>query len=181
MERIMVIGISPGVGKSTFARELGKALKIDVYHLDSLYWKPNWVEASIEEFSKAQQKIVMKPRWIIDGNYSNTLEIRAAHANTIIYLELPLYICLYRVVKRWLMNIGRTRLDMGEGCKEKIDWDFIKFIITTYYPRKRKMDEQFQYLQTIGSKKEIVTLKNKQEICAFIDSVKAKKVVSNVD
>lgn len=85
----------------------------------------------------------MEHQWIIEGNYSNTFDIRTEHADTIIYLELPLYVCLYRVVRRWLMNIGKTRIDMGEGCKEKLDWDFIQFIYTTYYPRKKKCTNDF--------------------------------------
>lgn len=171
----MIIGISAGVGKSTFARKLGEALNIDVYHLDAYYWKPDWVEASLEEFSKAQREMVNQRQWIIEGNYRNTFEIRAEHADTIIYLELPLYVCLYRVVKRWIMNIGRTRPDMGEGCKEKLDWDFIKFIYTTYYPRRRKMNERFQSFQALGSKKEMIKLKSKQEIHSYLKNIKRQK------
>jgi adenylate kinase family enzyme len=173
----MVIGISAGVGKSTFARRLGKALNIDVYHLDTFYWKPDWVEASLEEFSKAQHEIVNQGQWIIEGNYNNTLEIRSEHADTIIYLELPLYVCLYRVIKRRFMNIGKTRPDMGIGCKEKIDWEFIKFIITTYYPRKRKMVERFNDFQSFGPKKDIITLKSKQEIHTFLENIKSQGLV----
>jgi len=171
MKRIMVIGISSGVGKSTFARRLGDALDINVYHLDVLYWKPNWVEATYEEFSEAQQEIVNQNQWIIEGNYSNTFKIREEHADTIIYLELPLYNCLFRVVKRWLMNIGKTRIDMGKGCKEKLDWEFIKFIYTTYYPRKKKMQKRFQSFQGSNAPKKIITLTNKQEINSFMEKI----------
>ncbi|MDZ3952320.1 topology modulation protein [Bacillus thuringiensis] len=175
MKRIMIIGISAGVGKSTFAQKLGKALNINVYHLDSLFWKSNWVEASFEEFSKAHQEIVKQTQWIIEGNYNNTIEIRAKSADTIIYLELPLHVCLYRVIKRWLMNIGKTRPDMGVNCKEKIDWNFIKFIYTTYYPRKRKMGERLKALQVLGSKKNIIILKSKQEINSYLEQIIQKE------
>jgi adenylate kinase family enzyme len=171
----MVIGVSAGVGKSTFAQKLGKALKINVYHLDTLYWKPNWVEATIEEFSNAQQDIVKQGQWIIEGNYSNTFEIRAKHADTIIYLELPLSVCLFRIVKRWIKNIGKTRPDMGDGCKEKLDWEFIKFIYTTYYPRKSKMIERFQSFQDTDPKKEVITLKSKQEIKSYLDNLRSSE------
>nr|WP_155668031.1 topology modulation protein [Ornithinibacillus caprae] len=174
----MVLGVSAGVGKSTFARKLGAALHLNVYHLDAFYWKPNWIEASLEEFSNAQQEIVNQRQWIIEGNYSSTLEIRAKHADTIIYLELPLYICMFRVVKRWLRNIGKTRPDMGKGCKEKLDWDFIKFIYTTYYPRKKNMDKRFQSLQSVGSKKVIITLKSKKAIASFIDHIKRENEIN---
>lgn len=172
MKKIMVIGISAGVGKSTFARRLGEGLPINLYHLDTFYWKPTWVEASEEEFSIAQQEIVREDQWIIEGNYNRTFEIRAEPADTIIYLELPLLVCLYRVIKRRIMNSGKTRPDMGEDCKEKIDWAFIKFIITTYYPRKRKMEERLMAFQTLGAKKEIIQLKSKKEIHTFLENIK---------
>ena len=174
MKQIMVIGISAGVGKSTFARELGEVLCINVYHLDALYWKPNWVEATSEEFSSAQQEIVNQSQWIIEGNYSDTFEIRAKQADTIIYLELPLLVCLYRVIKRWFMYIGKTRPDMGEGCKERLNWEFIKFILTTYNPRKRKMAERFENFRRLGSSKKIITLKSKQEVHTFVEKVRRK-------
>lgn len=172
MKRIMVIGVSSGVGKSTFARRLGEALNINVYHLDAYYWEPNWVEATLEKFSNAQKEIVAHEQWIIDGNYSSTFEIRTEHADTIIYLELPLYVCLVRVVQRWLLNIGRTRIDIGEGCKEKLDWKFIKFIYTTYHARKKKMADRFQKIQASGTNIEIITLKNKKEIESFFHRFK---------
>jgi len=168
----MVIGVSSGVGKSTFSKELGSILDIPVYHLDALYWEPNWIEASLEKFSKAQQEIVEREQWITDGNYSHTFKIRTQAADTIIYLELPLSVCLYRVVKRWIMNIGKTRPDMAEGCKEKIDWDFIKFISTTYYPRKRKIAQLFQHIQASKARKNIITLKSKQEIQVYLEETK---------
>lgn len=172
MKKIMVIGTSAGVGKSTFARELGESLNLPVVHLDRLFWKPNWVEASLVEFTKAQQEIVIQDQWIIEGNYTNTFDLRAAHADTMIYLELPLHVCLYRVVKRWLMNLGKTRPDMTAGCEEKLDWEFIKFIITTYYPRKQKMNDRLQNFLKTGPAKQVITLKSKKEIRSYLEKVK---------
>ncbi|USK26812.1 topology modulation protein [Bacillus sp. CMF21] len=171
MNRIMVMGVSAGVGKSTFARRLGELLEISVYHLDALYWKPEWVEASLEEFADDQQKIVSLDQWIIEGNYSNTYDIRVQNADTIIYLELPLIVCLYRVFKRWIQNIGKTRPDMGEGCKEKLDFQFLKFICTTYYPRKKKMETRLQAFKVTGSQKNIIMLKNKKEIRSYLETL----------
>ncbi|MFG6115422.1 topology modulation protein [Halobacillus sp. MO56] len=171
MKRIMVLGVSAGVGKSTFARKMGEALQINVYHLDALYWKPGWVEASLEEFKEAQRDILKEKTWIIEGNYSKTFDIRTECADTIIYLELPRNVCLYRAVKRWLMNIGKTRPDMGEGCKEKLDWEFLKYIYTTYKPRKRIMKERMYALQSQEHIKDIITLKSKHEIESYLESL----------
>ncbi|KHF39913.1 topology modulation protein [Halalkalibacter okhensis] len=174
MNRIMVMGVSAGVGKSTFARKLGRLIKTEVYHLDKLYWKPNWVEASLEEFSAKQQAIVKQDKWIIDGNYSNTYDIRMKYCDTIIYIELPLYVCLYRVYKRWLTNIGRTRIDMGVGCNEKLDAQFIKFIISTYYDRKKQMKYRMKEFQQHPTN-QVITLKSKKEIQSFLESLHSEK------
>lgn len=173
MKRIMVMGVSAGVGKSTFAREFGEILNIDVHHLDRFYWKPNWVEAPQEEFSNRQQEIVVQEKWIIEGNYASTYDIRASHADTIIYLELPLYVCLYRVFKRWISHIGKTRPDMGEGCNEKLDYPFIKFICSTYHRRKKQMRDRFQVFEKSDSGKKVILLKSKLEIRSYLRDLKS--------
>jgi adenylate kinase family enzyme len=165
MNRIMVIGVSSGAGKSTFARKLGELTGIKVTHLDRLFWKPDWVEASFEEFSEAQQQVVQNERWIIEGNYTGTINIREPHADTIIYLYVPLHVCLYRVFKRRVQYHGKTRDDIGEGCIEKIDMAFLKFIITTYGPRKKKMLERLERYRKEG--KTVYYLKTSNQIEDF--------------
>ena len=174
VKRILVLGISAGVGKTTFATQLGRILNKKVYHLDALFWKPGWVEASLEEFSNAQKQIIENTEeWIIEGNYSTTYDLRMKAADTLIYLECPLYVCLYRVIKRYLSNIGKTRPDMGEGCTEKLDWEFIKFIITTYKPRKKKMEKRLSTFKSIRPQNQVITLKNRKAIRSFLKSLEA--------
>jgi adenylate kinase family enzyme len=169
----MVIGVSAGVGKSTFAMRLGKALGVKVFHLDAFFWKAGWVQASLEEFAGAQQEMIENhASWIVEGNYSSTFEIRAEKADTIIYLELPLGVCLYRVLKRWLTNLGKKRQDLGGECTEKMDWDFFKFIVTTYSGRKKNMDKR---LAAYANGRRIVKLKNQQEINYFIEEIEKTK------
>jgi adenylate kinase family enzyme len=172
LKRIMVIGVSPGVGKSTFAAKLGESLGVRVYHLDSYFWKSGWVESTLPEFTSAQKEMVSGEQWIIEGNYSKTLHIRAEKADTIIYLELPLRVCLYRVIKRWISNIGNTRPDMAAGCPEKLDWTFLKFILTTYKSRKVKMDKLFKMTRLTKESQDVIVLKNKREIRDFLSAIK---------
>ncbi|MGG0718545.1 topology modulation protein [Robertmurraya massiliosenegalensis] len=166
MKKIMVIGVSAGAGKSTLAKKLAEKLAIPVYHLDTLYWKPGWVESDIDEFWNAQEEIVQQSKWIIEGNYSSTFDLRFAHADTIVYVEKPLLTCLYRVVKRRIQNHGRTRSDMTLGCEEKIDWQFIKFILTTYHRRKKKMAERCERFKDM---KQVITVRNNREIEALLE------------
>ena len=164
----MVIGVGSGVGKSTFARRLGELTGIEVTYLDRLFWKPGWVEAPIEEFSEGQQKVVENRKWIIEGNYTGTFNIREPYADTIIYLELPLRVCLYRVLKRRVQFHGKTRDDIGEGCEEKIDFAFLKFILTTYRPRKKKMLKRLKSYANEG--KTVHYLKTTKQIEGFLET-----------
>ncbi|MEK4198612.1 topology modulation protein [Cytobacillus sp. FSL K6-0265] len=168
MKKIMVIGISAGVGKSTFARKLGEKLQINVHHLDTLYWLPNWQASSEERFIHLQQDIAKQPVWIIEGNYTGTFSIRTAEADTIIYLELLLLTCLYRIVKRRIQFHKKSRPDMTNGCQEKIDWAFIKFVVSTYYRRKKKMYERFRTLKKEKPELKVVILRNNGEMEAYL-------------
>lgn len=174
MNRIVVLGVSAGAGKSSFARKLSEKTTIPVYHLDAYFWKPGWVENSEEEFSAQQRKLVEKEHWIIEGNYSSTYNIREQRADTIIYLELPLIICLYRVVKRRIIYHGKTRPDLGEGCPEKLDKAFLKFIVSTYYERKIKMRKRIEQFKEENPHNQVVLLRNQKEIDQFFNEVIVK-------
>lgn len=169
MKKIMVVGVSAGAGKSTFARELGFRTGLPVHHLDAHFWNSGWVESTPEEFTEKTAVLVQHDQWIIDGNYSTTFEMRAAEADTIIYLELPLRVCLYRVLRRWVTNIGSTRPDMPDGCEEKIDREFLSFIIRTYKERKAKMRKRLQQFEELRSGNRSIMLKGQRQIEGFLN------------
>ena len=126
-KRIMVIGCS-GSGKSTFSRALSEITDLPLIHLDAAFWKENWTHLSREEFDVWLKSEVEKNKWIIDGNYDRTLEMRLKYADMVIDFRISRYQCLAGVVKRYFKYRNTTRPDMGNGCKEKIDLDFLKFI-----------------------------------------------------
>ena len=127
MEKIIIIGCG-GAGKSTLAWKLGRILDIQVYHLDALYWKPGWVMTSKDEWETLIKQLIEKDAWILDGNYGSTIDLRTHAADTIIFLDYSTPRCLYGVFKRRIMYNGKTRPDMNEGCPERLDWDFIKWV-----------------------------------------------------
>ncbi len=129
MSKIAIIG-SGGSGKSTLARRLGALLGIPVIHLDSLFWKPGWVETETGEWRSIQEDLVKGDCWIIDGNYSDTMDVRFEAADTLVFLDFPRSLCLWRAVRRRFQYAGRSRPDVGPGCPEKIDWDFVRWIWT---------------------------------------------------
>jgi adenylate kinase family enzyme len=91
MRRVLVIG-SGGSGKSTVAAQLGELLELEVNHLDKFYWNPGWVETAPDEWIKTVTELVNRDSWIIDGNYSGTLELRLRQCDTIVFLDLPRFL-----------------------------------------------------------------------------------------
>jgi adenylate kinase family enzyme len=125
MQRVTIVG-SGGSGKSTLADELGRRLNLPVVHLDRLYWKPGWVGTPVEEWRNVQNDLVSEDRWILDGNYSKTLDIRVAHADTVIILALSRWRCLARVLRRSLTNWHRDI--QAAGCPEQLSLEFLRWV-----------------------------------------------------
>lgn len=167
MKKIVLIG-SGGSGKSTLARHLGKKLKINVYHLDALFWKPNWIGVPKDEQRKIQNDLIKEEEWIIDGNYGGTMEIRLNAADTIIFLDIHRTICIYRAFKRIVQYRNRTRPDMGEGCEERFDLEFFKWI-WEYPTTKRPVI--LKRLDQLSRDKKAIILKSPKEVQRFLDRV----------
>ena len=166
MERIIIIGCG-GAGKSTLARKLGEVLDIPVVHLDKLFWKPNWVEASREEFDALLAQELAKDKWIMDGNFNRTMPERIKRCDTIIYLDFSRVACLLGVVKRVITTYGTVRPDMGEGCPERIDFDFMKWV---WNFNKNKRESYYKMLNEVENIETIV-LKNRRAVKLFLKSL----------
>ena len=91
MKKILVIGCC-GAGKSTFSKKLHKILKLPLIHLDTYYHKPNWEEPEKEDWKKIVSSLAHRKEWIMDGNFSDTFDIRIPRSDTIIYLD---YLMIY--------------------------------------------------------------------------------------
>lgn len=127
--KIAVIGYS-GAGKSTLARALGERYGIPVLHFDRVHWAPGWQERDKEEAHQLVHEFMEQPEWVIDGNYTKfEYERRMAEADEIIFLDFPCLACFFRVWKRYFQNWGKTRADMGEGCPEKMDIEFMRWLL----------------------------------------------------
>ena len=167
MERIIIIGCG-GAGKSTLARKLGEVLDLPVVHLDKLFWKPNWVEKSNEEFDALLAQELAKDRWIMDGNFNRTMPERIKRCDTIIYLDFSRFACLMGVLKRIITTYGTVRPDMGEGCPERIDLEFLKWV---WNFNKNKRESYYKMLNEVENVETIV-LKNRRAVKLFLKSLK---------
>ena len=165
-KKIMVIG-SPGSGKTTLACRLGDMLKLPVIHLDKAYWNSGWIETPREEWIERQQALLVGEEWIVDGNYGGTIELRLQRADAVVFLDYNRWVCLYGVLKRWLMNWGKTRPDMPEGCPEAIDFAFLKFV--WQFPKKSRVG----IVEKIARQQDIkqITIKNRRALRRFLAKI----------
>ena len=167
MERIIIIGCG-GAGKSTLARKLGEVLDLPVVHLDKLFWKPGWVETTAEEFDALLAQELAKDQWIMDGNFNRTMPERMKRCDTIIYLDFSRFACLLGVLKRVITTYGKVRPDMGEGCPERIDLEFLKWV---WNFNKNKRESYYKLLNE-AENVETIVLKNRRAVKLFLKSLK---------
>ena len=164
MEKVLVIGCC-GAGKSTLSKKLEKILKLPLIHLDKYYHKPNWEEPEKEEWEQVLRKLVKQKRWIMDGNYADSFDIRFPLADTIIYLDYPSIKCCLRVIKRNITYFRKKRSDIADGCKERFDLFFLKFVLTFNYKNRENI---YNRLENIKTTKEVIILKNDKEADLFL-------------
>lgn len=167
VSRICVIGC-PGTGKSTLAAELGARMNLPVFHLDRLFWRAGWVPANPTEFDRDLREIVARDCWIIDGNYTRTMQLRFQRAQAIVWLDLPPRYALWGVLRRYAHSRGRARPDMAEGCNERWDWDFIKFVLG--FPARQRNRE---HIETWGSHARLFRIRRRRDLATLVDDLTA--------
>ncbi len=168
MKRILIIG-SGGSGKTRLSLRLGKMLELPVIHLDALFWNPGWIKTPREEWFQKVRELLDKEKWILDGNFGSTLEMRLEACDTAIFLDFPRTLCLYRALKRQVMNFNKVRPDMGKGCPEHIDWEFAKWIWN--FPKADKA-RILKILDKFKDDKSIIILKSDRDIKDLLSSMK---------
>ena len=105
--RIIVLGC-PGSGKSTFARRLQAKTGLPLIHLDNVWWRGDGTHISREAFDRALEELLRGEEWIMDGDYSRTVEVRVRAADTVIFLDYDEETCMAGITAR----VGQDRLDM---------------------------------------------------------------------
>ena len=172
--KIAIIGYS-GSGKSTLARNLAGRYNIPVLHFDTVQFLPNWEIRSQEDKETMTNAFLDKnDAWVIDGNYSKlSYERRMEEADVIIQLRFNSLSCLSRVTRRYWKYKDSTRPDMAEGCKEKLDWEFVTWVL--WKGRTKESRQRYQSILSQYPGKTIV-VKNQRQLDAVQDYI--NKVIS---
>ncbi|MBV1268932.1 AAA family ATPase [Listeria monocytogenes] len=140
-EKVLIIGPN-GAGKSTFATELGKHYDFEVCHLDKLFWQENWNAVAKADFEDKVDNIMSsKKKYIIDGDYFFNLEKRLEHADLVIWIKIPVFLCVANIIKRRFKYMTNVRPDVTEGCDEKLNLSFLLYALK-YNKRSGKQTKE---------------------------------------
>ena len=163
MKKIIVIGC-PGAGKTTFAKRLSDRIGLPLYHLDAIWHKPDRTHISREAFDTRLGELLALDAWIIDGNYSRTLERRLAACDAVFYLDLPTEVCLAGANAR----LGTYRSDMP-------------WVDTVLDPQLKREIEEFKsknspviqsLLEQYGEGKTVVVFKSREAADDYLGQIK---------
>jgi len=145
MQRVMIVG-GPGSGKSVLARALGERTGLPVHHMDKIHWEAGWIQRSTEAKDLLTREVHMQDRWIFEGGHSRTYAERIARADTYIWLDVPVHLRIFRVLRRLALYYGQSRPDLPEGCPERLSWqmvDFLRYIWRTRNTARKKLEELY--------------------------------------
>ncbi len=160
MQKVIIIGC-PGSGKSFFSKKLNEVTKLPLYHLDNIYHKQDGTHISREEFDNKLQEIFQKEKWIMDGNYQRTLEVRIKEADTIFLLDFNTETCINGALDR----VGKDRDDIP-WKEDKLNEEFKEFILNF---SKNQLPVIYELLDKY-KEKNIIIFKNREEIETYIST-----------
>lgn len=162
MNKVIVIGC-PGAGKSTFARRLRDKTGLPLHCLDLIWHRPDKTNIPREEFDEKLSQIIKTDRWIIDGNYNRTLEMRLAACDTVFLLDYPTEVCLAGAQAR----VGQKREDMP-WVEETLDEEFRQWILD--FP-DTALPKIYGLLVTYAPGRKIRIFRTRAEAESYLESI----------
>jgi adenylate kinase family enzyme len=174
MERVAVVGCG-GSGKSYVARELGRLLNLPVAHMDAVYFDDQWNPLPMERFEAVQSELVAGPRWVIDGNYNSTVQVRLEAADTVVFMDLPTHVCLWGILSRQLRH-GRGQNDQS-GVYNRITGDVLRYVLG--YRRKMR-PRVLAKIDQHASGARVVALTSRRETRHFLRQASSNALPSHL-
>jgi adenylate kinase family enzyme len=176
MKKIVIVGCCGG-GKTTLAYELAKKLSLEVYDLDDHFWHAGWITTPDDRWSEIQHDLVSRDKWIISGTYLSTLNIRIDAADTIIFLDLPLWLCFWRVIKRKVKNYCHLERSLPRRIQDnqkfsvrliKNDIEFLRYVLMF---KKNFNSSITKILARISACKKVIKLSSANEVTEFLKNI----------
>ena len=174
LQRVAVIGTSCS-GKTTFAKRLAEALNREHIELDAINWLPEWTARPPEEFRKLVEEAIAKDEWILDGNYHRVRELVWSRATTLIWLDYPFRVVLFRALSRTLRRSISKEI-LFSGNRESLRMAFMSrdsillWVLKTYHRRRR----EYSTLLDERPDLRVVVLRSSEQADRFLAEIRSK-------
>lgn len=168
--KILIFGNS-GTGKTTLNHQLSKKLNIPSLHLDTMYWQKNWQSLPRDLFyEKLKNYLDSHTNFVMDGNYLNAdiLDLRLNHADTLIFLDYDTNVALNGIKHREAIYGGTVRSEMAEGCIEKVDQEFLSYVLSFNETRRPQL---LKILSDHYLKKIVLRFENRKSVELFLETL----------
>jgi adenylate kinase family enzyme len=171
MQRIWITGAG-GSGKTTLANILSNKLNIEVYHRDRISWMENWQIRPENEQNEIVRGITEKDSWIFEGNMftASKSDGRFYKCDTIIFININRFICLYRTIIRYIKNRKNKRPDLADGCEEDYSIEFIKYVLYDFPKKNNERQRLFVEAQQAG--KTVIILNGRKSVKTWIEGLR---------
>ena len=172
--RIAVIGC-PGSGKTTLACQLAQVFSRPVTHLDRVLWNENWQMLPFEQREQIHADLIGTDTWLIDGMWRSHLPSRFTRSTVVIFLDYKRRVSFSRAVKRFLKFRHKQRADIADGCLEKLDAYFVKYI----WNFRKKVRPEILQLISAHPEVRVITLTSPRQTEEFVLAL--TKYVTNAE
>ena len=169
VKRISIVG-GPGTGKTTLADKLSLLLNLPAIHLDGINYNANWEEIGKEKRDSIILEKIKQDEWIIDGNYSSTLQQRFESSDLVIWLDYSSFSIIKGVLSRYISNFNKEKQEIP-GCKERISWEFLKFMITFRRKGRKRIAENIDKI----SKEKVIIFYNRKDLNKWLENIEKIK------
>ncbi len=169
MKKVAVFG-NAGGGKSTLSRKLSEITHLPLYVLDKIQYKPGGVVVPYDEYKRTHEEIISKNEWLIDGFGSlETVWLRLGKADTLVYIDLPLYIHFWWVTKRFITGFFVPPKGWPENSPL---WkSSMRSYYTVWLCHERLTPKYRDYVLEAEKTKKVYHLKSIKEIKDFYESI----------
>ncbi|SOD90608.1 topology modulation protein [Streptomyces sp. Ag109_G2-15] len=168
MKKVAIVGCG-GSGKSYLARQLGRILDAPVTHLDATFYDDAWNALPMEKFAALQRDLVAQPKWVIDGNYNSTLQIRLEACDTVVLMDVSTVAALYGIFSRQIRHGAGHK---GNGLHNRIHWAVIKYVATYRHKMRPRVMAKIQ--QFASDHADVVLLPNRRQTRRWLRNVAAE-------
>ncbi|MFW9259282.1 adenylate kinase [Nostoc sp. CALU 546] len=172
MKKVAVFG-NAGGGKSTLSKRLSQITDLPLHILDKIKYQSGGTEVPHEDYKRVHQQILATDRWIIDGfGCMETLWLRLNEADTLIFVDLPLYVHGWLVTKRFIT--GYFKPPSGWPDNSPILRSSLNSYRVLWLCHKYLTPKYREYIEQAQSMKNVYHIRSTKEISQFFELIECQ-------